>query len=468
MKLISKTAHTSAFLFGISLVFTFKGLTQDIRQLKIGDSIPEIEVQNVINYPTPTIKLSNFKGKLVLLNFWATWCSPCISKFPILDSLQRKFKNELQIINITHEDNGKVVSFLDGLEKVKNIHVMTVVGDSVLRSMFYHQTLPHYVWIDRNGKVFAITGGDEITETNLRNAIELKENESLKQKIDNTVVLERKNGILFTPVLHFHGNGNIYTKEVHLKDVIINSTLTKYQEGGVSVSINKPTVISLTNTSIYGLYRAALWKFRLEMFNENKTIVEVSDSVLSTRIKRSKENKEKILLQGENEEKLKKDYRFCYELKLSSALSENRFEIMLDELNKYFGNLYGIEGVIEKRKTNCLVLKKISEDDKIAAKSYTESQKQNSFIFELKGSYIADLVAGLTQSLRNYPPIVDETKYTGKIDISLICNLSDLRSVNTKLKEYGLKLEEEQRNIDIAVIRDKRPNIVKKNTSSDD
>ena len=60
------------------------------------------------------INLDDFKGKLVMLNFWATWCAPCKEEMPSLDSLQLNTKlNNLKIfpINIGQEDISKSESF---------------------------------------------------------------------------------------------------------------------------------------------------------------------------------------------------------------------------------------------------------------------------------------------------------------------------------------------------------------------
>jgi len=58
--------------------------------LKIGDTAPEIRL------PTPngdTIALSSLHGKIVLIDFWATWCPPCLKEQPVLSGLYAKYKN---------------------------------------------------------------------------------------------------------------------------------------------------------------------------------------------------------------------------------------------------------------------------------------------------------------------------------------------------------------------------------------
>ena len=55
-----------------------------------GQTLPDHVYQNVINYQADTLKLSDFKGKLVILDFWGTRCLSCITAFPKMDSLQKK------------------------------------------------------------------------------------------------------------------------------------------------------------------------------------------------------------------------------------------------------------------------------------------------------------------------------------------------------------------------------------------
>ena len=72
------------------------------------------------------IDLVNYKGKLLILNFWATWCVPCREEMPSLDLLQSDIRlNNLKIfpINIGQEDLSKSVTFFKQLE-IKNLRYL--------------------------------------------------------------------------------------------------------------------------------------------------------------------------------------------------------------------------------------------------------------------------------------------------------------------------------------------------------
>ncbi len=63
------------------------------------------------NTANKTKNLTDFKGKIIFLNFWATWCLPCIKELPSIERLQSKFnKNDLAVIAISLDRGGKEVA----------------------------------------------------------------------------------------------------------------------------------------------------------------------------------------------------------------------------------------------------------------------------------------------------------------------------------------------------------------------
>jgi thiol-disulfide isomerase/thioredoxin len=66
-----------------------------VRALTVGDTVPDITIRNVYNYPDSVIKLSDLKGKLTILDFWATWCGSCLSAFPEMHDLKKRLETIL-------------------------------------------------------------------------------------------------------------------------------------------------------------------------------------------------------------------------------------------------------------------------------------------------------------------------------------------------------------------------------------
>lgn len=148
-----------------------------IKALSIGDTVPDITITNLINYKTTSAKLSDFKGRLILLDFWAVWCSGCIQGLPRLDSLQREFQDQLQVMMINDQgerssiENEKKVKAFFSNWKIKSNGSFTLPSSlkriDTLEQLFAHIFIPHYVWIGPQGKVIAITSAEEITRENI-------------------------------------------------------------------------------------------------------------------------------------------------------------------------------------------------------------------------------------------------------------------------------------------------------------
>lgn len=106
-----------------------------------------------------TVRLSDYQGKVVLINFWATWCPPCRAEMPDLVRLQREHGKEgLQIIGVTYppEKKARVRRFARNLK----VNYPIILGTREFKARFsLEETLPLTVIINRNGKVSDIISG---------------------------------------------------------------------------------------------------------------------------------------------------------------------------------------------------------------------------------------------------------------------------------------------------------------------
>ncbi len=101
------------------------------------------------------------RGRVVVLEFWATWCAPCVEVLPHLNELAKKFENRVQFISITDEDEAVVARFL------RNHPIAGWVGLDTDRSMFNAygaDGVPHTVLIGPEGVVVAVTYPEGLTE----------------------------------------------------------------------------------------------------------------------------------------------------------------------------------------------------------------------------------------------------------------------------------------------------------------
>lgn len=106
-----------------------------------------------------TVRLRAYRGKVVLINFWATWCPPCRAEMPDLVKLQRDYARQgLQVIGITYppEEKTRVRRFARSLK----VNYPIILGTSQIKARFTaEETLPLTVVIDRDGKVNDIISG---------------------------------------------------------------------------------------------------------------------------------------------------------------------------------------------------------------------------------------------------------------------------------------------------------------------
>jgi thiol-disulfide isomerase/thioredoxin len=117
---------------------------------------PKLEIKDVEGR---ALRLSDYKGKVVLLNFWATWCAPCRTEMPDLVKWQREYKSKgLQVIGVTYPPE----ELADAREFIKSIKVNypVALGDEQTKAMFDEgETLPVTVVIDKRGMIREVIRG---------------------------------------------------------------------------------------------------------------------------------------------------------------------------------------------------------------------------------------------------------------------------------------------------------------------
>ena len=115
--------------------------------------LENIEFQNIDN---KVLTLIDFENKLLIVNFWATWCAPCRDEMPSLDKLanMENFNNlEILPINIGNETTQKSKTFFDEI-KIKNLKIYHDPDMKLSKSLLL-RGLPTTLLINKNGNEFA-------------------------------------------------------------------------------------------------------------------------------------------------------------------------------------------------------------------------------------------------------------------------------------------------------------------------
>ncbi len=98
------------------------------------------------------MKLSDYRGKVVLLNFWATWCNSCKQEIPWFMQFESKYKESgLTVLGVSMDDDGwkAVRPFL----QEKKLNYPVVIGSESLGKLYGLNAMPRTVLIDREGKI---------------------------------------------------------------------------------------------------------------------------------------------------------------------------------------------------------------------------------------------------------------------------------------------------------------------------
>jgi len=121
----------------------------------------------LLNQPRPAFTLpdldgtprsiSEWDGKLLVINFWASWCEPCLREMPAFTQLQQHYRDQgVQFIGVALDDVRDVNAFLKGLEPGINYPILLGDGNTFETPMAYgnqYGILPHTVIVDKTGKI---------------------------------------------------------------------------------------------------------------------------------------------------------------------------------------------------------------------------------------------------------------------------------------------------------------------------
>ena len=143
---VNSSKRFAILLFVAGLVLSLS-CCRNSEPAKIGTTAPDFTVTD----GTRTVQLSQLRGKPVLLNFWATWCPPCVSEVPALVQLQQQMGDKVTILAVSmDEDDAAYKAFtakhMPGVLTVRD-------GDHKSSSMYGTFAYPETFLIDKDGKI---------------------------------------------------------------------------------------------------------------------------------------------------------------------------------------------------------------------------------------------------------------------------------------------------------------------------
>ena len=400
---------------------------QTVKTLTIGDTVPDLTLTNVYNYPSATIRLSDLKGKLVILDFWSTWCSGCMDVMPKMQKLQKKFQDKLQVIlvNTYNGDSIKKVESLFARRKLatgETVELPFTLLQESLFDYFPYKFLPHYAWIDENGKVMALTTQTEVTEENIEKIINGQE--VALHTTSDMMDFDREK-----PLFINNNGGDGET-------LLYRSILLPFYAGiGNSVGHDEAVGGKLKRFFAFNQLPSALLAlgFRKEM-----------ELPLNRRYYEGDSDREwKALLEDENPY-----HGYTYEIMVPPVDPGKMAQYIREDMVRYFG----IVPHIETRKIKCLVLKRGSKG--VSRTKYKSPQIRYTGGTD-SPKYIRSEPVSFIVKILNYflpVPLVDESGITQPIDLALPNDLHDEKALILALKNAGFDITSSEKEMEVTVI----------------
>jgi len=410
------------------------------QRTEVGDLCPD-PVLRMANYSSPSLRLSQLRPRLVILDFWNTHCIACVTAFPRLDSIQQRFGDRIQVMLVNRESPAETKAFFARHRAITKPRLPMIMGDTQLLKMFTREGYPYSVWIDGKGVVRYITSGYNTTTEHI---------EALLREEPPVLIRAQKTRYI-----------SLLTDSPWKNDVVFFSALAPRRgrnETGNSIleSEDGRTVHLKKTNAVLDLFKAAFsadeprrfaWRgsIALEMKDPGLFIRPADGNLLDAWMERSWYN---------------------YELVVPAARRDELYTIMQEELQRFFQ----VRARFEKRVVPSIVLVRTSGRDALHTAggapsgrlypAYNEAPAEGSMRLLVNRPF-SDLAFVLQTEIQQGSklPFVDETGYAASaIDIALpwsAIERYDLERWRQALRKYDLDLIEKPIAMDVLVIGDK-------------
>lgn len=364
---------------------------------------PEIEVKSMNT--SEILKIDNFKGKFIILDFWATWCEPCLKAMSHLSEIQKKYNDKIKVISISDESEDVIKKFLE-----KNKFGFSIVHDINKRTnkLYPHNSLPFIV---------VITPTKEILGTYFPEQLSMKNIDKIVS--GNTKEIENN---------YLTSNNDIFNdKELISYSYLSKGAKNSYSDMSFEVEqkTHTPYELSILNMNLLSIYKNLYFKF-----SDNQIINEIKNKEYSN------------------------DKLYSFKVRVSKKEVENDFESFFSTTAKYLDLNSGLHSQIIKKKIKVKIMKLKEQNSLIKNNSKTNNIK--SFISLLKKSYKGEnipmnfLVKELNTISEIY--IKNETNFTDKFNIDFEWRFNDFESLEIALKNKGIYFDDAELEIEHLVI----------------
>jgi uncharacterized protein (TIGR03435 family) len=399
-----KTAIVTLLLSILSCTIFGQG-----KLLSVGDPAPDIDIKHIINAPVTSFSLNEPKDKKIyIINFWGTWCSPCIPEMDTLAKLQRANKGKIQIIGMSDDSPERLKTYL----KKKPSEIWLATDTTwLLYEMMALKSVGHSAILDEKRKIVALVTTHSINQHMINQLI-------AGQKIESNAALKEKK---------ITNSDDPFRVDSTLKE---NFTVRTYMQGqqsqtrNFSKGIYKNRRINYQNSTMGRMFTDAY-----QIMSPKQVIYEFD---------------EKKWCDYSN-----KDHLFCLDLLVSPEQTDSFYLIF----QKRLAQVFPIKAKTEYRNMPVYALTLAANK---TFNSPLSKEKVLSYSFSGKGfdgtgvtvTQFAELYLDNELGL----PVVDETGITGNYDISTSMDMRGLEGIKKTIASLGLQITKTERKIKVLVL----------------
>lgn len=167
----------------VSLLIFNRSLPQNNKWRNANSQIPDFshntrkDAPNISfqNQSGQNVSLNSYKGKVVLLSFWTTFCGPCLEELPVFQKMQKEIgRDDFVVVPVSEDvELGEAKPFIEKFFKSENIKMTNFFDqDQAAATSFDVQTVPANFLIDRNGKIaFSAVGAQDWSDQSIQDLI---------------------------------------------------------------------------------------------------------------------------------------------------------------------------------------------------------------------------------------------------------------------------------------------------------
>jgi len=367
------------------------------KELAVGNKAPEINVTKYIeNIPQD----KSVKGKYILLEFWATWCAPCLGAVPHLNNLKEKYKKreDILFLSMTYEEPDKV---LKTLKRVRfKTCVVTDQSEVTFKNFGVERdktiSVPRTILIDNKGNVKWIGNPYQLTDSLFDSFVNEK---TIKQDI-----VEKIQPKVETPILE----ANV----IETATQVLKDKQTKFCFSLIE-SENKPTGQWASKSPLRGRYidvNNRLWSIVSDLLGVPKTQIVISDSI--------------------------KDKRYCLFYRNDQIKNS---KTCLDDIKSNLLKALNLTEKIEQR-TIEIYLMTVTDNSKLDV-SEDKSGQSHSGINNTHLTFSNTKIDSVIKTVSEFNKIIiiDNTNLSGNYDF--LIHKGSVEDLIKDFKSYGLTLE---------------------------